>query len=84
MQCAVRMLEVLKIIATVAAAVCWFRSSRVRLTPVAHGLEELDKVKLLSADLQTMGRWNCGAAAFACVAAVLEVIAWIIHLGVQS
>jgi hypothetical protein len=69
------MLNLLKIAATAAAAFCWFKSSRVPLTSIASGMEELDKVKLLSADLKTMGMWNFRAAVSACFAAVLEVIA---------
>jgi hypothetical protein len=73
------MLDVIKIIATAAAAFCWFRSARVALTPIASGIDELDKVKLLSDDLQKMGKWNFWVATYACVAAIIEVITWIVY-----
>jgi hypothetical protein len=68
-------INVIKILATASAALCWFMSARVALTPIAPGLEELDKVTLLATDLQKMGMWNLYAAASACTAAVMEVIA---------
>jgi hypothetical protein len=49
-------------------------SARVAITPIAQGMEELDKVTLLVGDLQKMGMWNLYAAASACAAAVMEVI----------
>jgi hypothetical protein len=49
-------------------------SARVAITPIAQGMEELDKVTLLAGDLQKMGMWNLYAAASACAAAVMEVI----------
>jgi hypothetical protein len=74
------MLDVLKIVATAAAAFCWLKSALVALTPIAPGQDELDKVTVLAGDLQTMGKWNCGAAASACVAAALELVDWMIGL----
>jgi hypothetical protein len=66
--------SVIKILATASAALCWFMSARVAITSIAPGIEELDKVTLLAADLQKMGMWNLYAAASACAAAVMEVI----------
>jgi hypothetical protein len=67
-------INIIKIFATACAAVCWFMSARVALTSIAPGMEELDKVTLLAADLQKMGTWNLYAAASACAAAVMEVV----------
>jgi hypothetical protein len=67
-------INILRILATASAAFCWFMSARVALTSIAPGMEELDKVTLLAADLQKMGTWNLYAAASACAAAVVEVI----------
>jgi hypothetical protein len=72
------LLDILKIIVTATAALCWLKSSLVALTPIAPGQDELDKVTKLSSDLQTMGKWNGMAATFACVAAVLEVAGLVI------
>jgi hypothetical protein len=72
------MLNAIKILATASAAFCWFKSSRVALTPIAPGMEELDKVTLLAGNLQKMGNWNFYAATSACVAAVMELIVWVI------
>lgn len=63
-----------KLGATLAAAVCWFVSSRVALTHIDPGIEELDKVTWLASDLRWMGKWNCGAAVCACVAAAAEAV----------
>jgi hypothetical protein len=68
-------INVIKILATASAALCWFMSARVAITPIAPGMEGLDKVTLLADDLQKMGMWNLYAAASACIAAVTEVIA---------
>jgi hypothetical protein len=67
------MLDLLKIIVTTTAALCWLKSSLVTLTPIAPGQDELDKVTKLAGDLQMMGKWNGMAATFACAAALLEV-----------
>ena len=67
-------LNILKIIVTAAAAVCWLMSARVSLTSIGPGMDELDKVTRLAADLQLSGNWNFYAASAACAAAVLEVV----------
>jgi hypothetical protein len=63
-----------RMVAALLAAICWFMSARTKLTRVRAGLEELDKVTQLADDLQIMGKWNAAAAGFACVAAVAELL----------
>ena len=63
-----------RIVAALLAEVCWFMSARTKLTRIRAGLQELDKVTQLADDLQTMGRWNAAGAAFACIAAVADVL----------
>jgi hypothetical protein len=63
-----------RMVAALLAAICWFMSARTKLTRVRAGLEELDKVTQLADDLQIMGKWNAAAAGFACVAAVAEIL----------
>jgi hypothetical protein len=58
----------------VASALLWLMSAKVRLTPIGMGLEELDHVTRLSADLQRMGRWNFFAALTTAVAVSLEAV----------
>jgi hypothetical protein len=45
------------------------------LTKVGPGLDNLDHVKNLSADLQRMARWNLWAALLTGVTATLQVLA---------
>jgi hypothetical protein len=69
-----KIVNTIRIVAALLAAVCWFMSARTKLTRVRAGLEELDKVTQLADDLQTMGKWNAAAAGFACVAAVADLL----------
>ena len=71
--------NLIRIIAAVLAAACWFRSASIKLTRIRPGLEELDKVTKLGDDLQQMGWWNCLAAVFAGIAALADfaiVVGW--------
>jgi hypothetical protein len=70
----VKIVNAVRIIAALLAALCWFMSARTKLTRVRAGLEELDKVTQLADDLQMMGKWNARAAAFACIAAVADAL----------
>ena len=67
--------EIASIAAGGIAAVCWFLSARVRLTKVGFGLEELDNVTKLSADLQKMAWWNVWAAALTGIASIFQILA---------
>ena len=69
-----KIVNTVRIVAALLAAVCWFMSARTKLTRVTAGLEELDKVTQLADDLQIMGKWNARAAAFACIAAASELL----------
>jgi hypothetical protein len=42
--------------------VLWIVSAVTRLTPIRPGLEELDKVNQLAADLRTAAWWSAAAA----------------------
>lgn len=58
-----------------AASACfWLLSAKVRLTTVAPGLDELDRVTSLSDDLQRMGDWNFWAALTTAVAILLQLV----------
>jgi hypothetical protein len=54
--------EILSFGTSVIAAIFWFISASTRLTKISAGLEELDKVNLLSSDLQRAAHWNFWAA----------------------
>jgi hypothetical protein len=69
-----KLVNTVRIVAAMMAAVFWFMSARTKLTLVRAGLEELDKVTQLADDLQTMGKWNAAAAASACVAAAADLL----------
>ena len=69
-----KIVNTVRIVAALLAAVFWFMSARTKLTRVRAGLEELDKVTQLADDLQIIGKWNAAAAASACVAAAAEVL----------
>jgi hypothetical protein len=56
----VEIVNTVRFIAAMLAALCWFMSTRKRLTRVKAGLEELDKMTQLSDDLQIMGK--CGTS----------------------
>ena len=57
------------------AAAFWVISATRRLTPIRPGLEDLDKVTVLSGDLKTMSAWNAWAAAATGVAVALQIAA---------
>jgi hypothetical protein len=75
---AMLVLRIIEVIATASAGACWFMSARVKLTEIAPGLEELDKVTRLASDLQTMGDWNYYAALSACIGALVQVFFFMI------
>ena len=66
-------LNVVTLVALSLSAAFWLISARVRLTRIAPGLEELDRVANLADDLQKMGRWNFWAAATTAVAVLLQI-----------
>jgi hypothetical protein len=70
----VTLITVIEILVTASAVACWFMAARVDVTSVAPSIEELDKVTLLAADLRKLRAWNRYAAAYACAAAVTELI----------
>ena len=59
-----KIVNTVRIVAALLAAVCWFMSARTKLTRVTAGLEELDKVTQLADDLQIMGKWNAASGRF--------------------
>jgi hypothetical protein len=46
----VKIVNAVRIVAALLAALCWFMSARAKLTRVRAGLEELDKVTQLADD----------------------------------
>lgn len=46
----VKIVNAVRIVAALLAALCWFMSARTKLTRVRAGLEELDKVTQLADD----------------------------------
>jgi hypothetical protein len=67
--------DVLYYLTAFAAAGLWFKSAKVRLTEVGAGMEELDKVKCLSSDLQCAAFWNGYAAILTGVSVLLQLCA---------
>lgn len=67
-------LEVGSLVLFAVSAVLWLMSASVNLTEIGPGLDELDRVKALSADLQQMGRWNFWAATSTAGAVVLQIV----------
>lgn len=63
------------LIVNVLAAAFWIISATRRLTPIKPGLDELDKVTVLSAELRTMSIWNACAAAATGIAVSLQIAA---------
>lgn len=66
--------NIVRIVAAMIAAACWFGSATIKLTRIRPGREELDKVTKLANDLQAMGWWNCTAATFAGIAALADFV----------
>jgi hypothetical protein len=67
--------EILTIGTSAIAAILWFMSANTSLTKIGAGIEELDKVELLSRDLQRAAHWNFWAAlttGFAVIAQILS------------
>ena len=68
-------LDIAAIVMGFVAAVLWFVSARCRLTKIAPGLEELDRVTDLAGDLQRMSNWNAWAAGTTGAAVLLQMLA---------
>jgi hypothetical protein len=67
--------EILTFIILAVAAYCWFKSANTPLTEIGPGMEELDKVKALSSDLQLAAKWNFWAALTTGISVITQVLA---------
>jgi hypothetical protein len=67
--------EILSFVTLAISAFFWFMSAKISLTKIGAGLEELDKVALLSRDLQLSARWNFLAAATTGVSVLAQIVA---------
>jgi hypothetical protein len=67
-------LEPMTLLFNVIAACMWLFSAGTHLTPTKPGMEELDKVHLLSGDLKRAARWNSSAAFFTALAVSAQIV----------
>jgi len=66
-------LEAVILLLNVIAACMWLFSAGMYLTPIKPGIEELDKVPMLSRDLKRAALWNSGAAFFTALAVSAQI-----------
>jgi hypothetical protein len=66
-------LEPVILLLNVIASCMWLFSAGTYLTPIKPGMEELDKVPMLSRDLKRAALWNSGAAFFTALAVSAQI-----------
>ena len=76
--------EILTFGTSAIAAVLWFMSANTSLTKIGAGIDELDKVELLSRDLKRAARWNSWAALTTGLSVLAQWATWVFDTAQKS
>jgi hypothetical protein len=68
-------LEIASLCLYAVSAFCWIVAAFTRLTPIKKGIAEVDKLHLLSSDLQRAAKWSAVAAISVGVGLILHILA---------